>query len=350
MRLTRFVAFVAGAMGGFAVSQVIDWTDEEVGLGLSGSFVIIIFVILGASIGYLFGGIVGREITRLYEQLDERLRNVALSDLTLGSAGMLVGLVASWLAANPLRLIRPSWLSIASIMLLTAFVTYACIRIALLRREEFSRLFLGSRWAQEGAPAPLHILDTSAIIDGRFVSLAKVGGLPGRLVVPNFVLSELQTLADSSDDLKRARGRRGLDLLETLKRDRLGVDMMAAEYPHIHDVDSKLLQLAQDTEATLVTVDYNLTKVARVKGVSVLNINELANALRPNIVTGQRLAVSLVREGKEPGQGVAYLEDGTMVVVEKASDLVGEDVEIEVTSVFQAAAGRMIFARLARQA
>jgi uncharacterized protein YacL len=301
VRLTRFSVFVAGALGGFAVSQLIDWSEE---IGVSGTLVIILFVILGCAIGYLFGGILGREITRWYDRLDERLRAVAAADLALGTAGILIGLAIAYFLSTPLRLIEPQWLSIASTALLMVLVAYGFMRVALLKSAEVGA-YLGRRMGADeplDAPAALRILDTSAVIDGRLTELARIGAIEGRLVVPRFVVAELQTLADSADDLKRGRGRRGLDLLDASRERDDAFELFSADYADIPDVDSKLLRLTADSGGTLVTVDYNLTKVARVQGLHVLNLNEIAEALKPNVMAGESLRVDIVKAGKEPGQ------------------------------------------------
>jgi rRNA-processing protein FCF1 len=197
----------------------------------------------------------------------------------------------------------------------------------------------------------LKVLDTSAVIDGRFVELRELGLLEGEMRVPRFVLGELHTLADSADDMRRARGRRGLDLLARLKDvESQRVEVFEADFPDIPDVDNKLLRLAAETGAVVLTVDHNLTSVARVRGVGVLNLNEVASAMRPNHLPGERIRLRVAKEGKEPGQGVGYLEDGTMVVVAEGRDRIGRDADVEVTSVLQTSAGRMIFSRFSRAA
>jgi uncharacterized protein YacL len=347
VRLTRFLGFAAGALGGFAISQLIDWSEDV--LGVSETLVIILFVILGCAIGYLFGGILGREIVGWYDRLDEKLRSVAMTDLVLSIVGVTGGLLIAILAASPLRLLEPRWISFASTTVLTLLLGYGGLRVAMTKREDLSRL-VERRGTLSGeladSESAMKILDTSVVIDGRLPDLLRVGAIEGRMVVPRFVVSELQTLADSMDDLKRSRGRRGLDILESMRSGSARAELFSVDYPDTPDVDTKLLRLAEDSGGVIVTVDYNLTKVARVQGVEVLNLNEVANALRPAVVTGDPMRLRIAKEGKEPGQGVGYLEDGTMVVVEKAVDLVGEEADIVVTSIFQASAGRMVFARL----
>ncbi len=200
---------------------------------------------------------------------------------------------------------------------------------------------------QTALAATSKILDTSAIIDGRIADLCQTGFVDGPLLVPQFVLSELQRIADSSDSHRRIRGKRGLDVLQELMRlDGIEVVIVETDYPHIPDVDSKLVELAKHRQAKIVTTDMNLNKVASVQGLHILNTNELSNAIRPVVLPGEALRVFLVREGKEAGQGVAHLDDGTMVVVDHARRWIGKHVEVVVTSIIQTNAGRMIFSSI----
>ena len=201
--------------------------------------------------------------------------------------------------------------------------------------------------AAPSAGVQAKFLDTSVIIDGRVFDIAKAGFLEGDIVIPQFVLAELRHIADSSDSLRRARGRRGLDVLGKLQTElKRNVIVDDTDYPDVAEVDVKLLRLCRDRNGIVVTNDYNLNKVAGVSGISVLNINDLANAVKPVLMTGEELIVQIVREGKEPGQGVAYLDDGTMIVVDNGRRYVGESVTAVVTTVLQTSAGRMIFTRL----
>ena len=193
------------------------------------------------------------------------------------------------------------------------------------------------------------LLDTSVIIDGRIMDIVAAGFLDGQLVVPNFVLEELQKLSDSADNLKRAKGRRGLDLVQDLRisyKDQVVV--VDNDFDDISEVDAKLVRLAKQAQAAIITNDYNLNKVAGIQGVKVLNINELANAIKPVVIAGEEMHVYLVKEGKEPNQAIAYLDDGTMIVVENGRHSIGTSISVVVTSVLQTAAGRMIFAKAAR--
>lgn len=189
------------------------------------------------------------------------------------------------------------------------------------------------------------IVDTSVIIDGRILEIVRIGFLSGCLIIPKFVLEELQNIADSADDLRRSRGRRGLEILSEMKKEkRVKVKVLDTDFPSETDVDAKIIKLAKKLKAKLMTVDYNLNRVAQIQNISVLNVNELNNALRPVVLPGEKLHIKLVQEGKDKDQGVGYLEDGTMVVVEGGHKLIGKEIEVYVTRVFQTIAGKMIFA------
>ncbi len=340
--ITRFVLTATGLLGGMVVTQVVDWQAE---LGLSPSYVIFVFVILGGSIGFVLGGIVGRELTTAWNRVEARISELSGADVILATVGLVIGLLVAFLAMQPLRLLDPPWLAISASVLVSVTAAYLGVGIAMTRRRELVSMFpaLASAVDLPGSQRDV-VLDTSAIIDGRFVELSRLGFLSGRVRVPRFVLGELQTLADSSDDTRRARGRRGLDLLSTLPEGR-AVDVFEIDYPDLAAVDDKLMRLGADAGAAIVTVDYNLSKVARVRGLEVLNLNEAAGALRPTFLPGDVIPLRIAKSGKEAGQGVGYLEDGTMVVVVDGKDLIGRESLVEVTSVLQTSAGRMIFAK-----
>jgi len=341
--ITRFVLVVAGLLGGYVVAQAVDWQAQLP--GLTPSYVIFLFFILGGAIGYVLGGIVGRELTSAWVHTESRLSEISAAELILGTVGLIVGLTVAFLASRPLVLLQPTGFAIVVMAMLTVVCAYMGISVALTRRREFASLFPSLAPADlVTASERLMVLDTSAVIDARFNEMRKIGFMPGRMRVPRFVLAELQTLADSADDGKRSRGRRGLDLLATLPEGEF-VDVLEVDYMDVHGADDKLMRLAVDTNAVLVTVDYNLTKVARVRGIEVLNLNEAAATLRPSFLPGDPILLRVTKPGKEPGQGVGHLEDGTMVVVQEGRDLVGHDADVEVTSVLQTSAGRMIFAR-----
>jgi len=341
--LTRFTFVTGGLLGGYAATTLVDWQSE---LGLPRYYVIFLLIILGGSIGYVLGGIIGRELTTAWRRAEQRIRDTAPADIVLATVGLVVGLVIAWLASQPLRLVRPDWLAVTATALLMLVCAYVGVSTALWKRRDFAAMFptLAPAELVSASERPV-ILDTSAVIDGRFVELHGLGFLPGILRVPRFVLAELQTLADSADDARRARGRRGLDLLAALpESDR--VEVFEADYPETAAVDDKLMSLAIDARSALVTVDYNLAKVARVRGIEVMNLNEAASALRPSFLPGETIRLRIAKAGKEAEQGVGYLDDGTMVVIQGGRARIGKESDVEVTSVLQTSAGRMIFARI----
>lgn len=229
-------------------------------------------------------------------------------------------------------------------ILLNALFGYMGYAIGISWGTEISSLPVFQQKRQTGA-ARQKILDTSVIIDGRIPDICSSGFIEGVLVVPQFVLDELQHIADSADSLKRARGRRGLDILNKLQKvPNIKIEIDERDYPKIKEVDSKLMALAKDIDADILTNDFNLNKVAQIKGITVLNINMLANAVKPIVLPGETMTVTVTKQGKEKGQGVAYLDDGTMVVIEQGESILGVEKEVVVTSILQTPAGRMIFA------
>jgi len=343
---TRFVLVASGLLGGYAVTQAVDWQAQ---LGLSRSYVIFVFIILGGAMGFVLGGVAGRELAFAWQRAEARISEVSGVDLLLGTIGLVIGLAVAFFASQPIRLLQPTWLAISSIAFMSAVLAYIGVAIALTRRREVIAAF--PRLAPTEmltADERIVAIDTSAVIDGRFIDLRRLGFVPGIPRVPRFVLAELQTLADSADDTRRARGRRGLDALATLPADD-AISVLEVDYPELPGVDEKLMRLAVDSNAIIVTVDFNLTKVARVRGLEVLNLNEAAAALRPTFLPGDGMLLRIAKPGKESGQGVGYLEDGTMVVVQDGKPFIGTDAQIEVTSVLQTSAGRMIFARPAEE-
>ena len=346
VHITRFVFVAAGALGGYAVNGLIDWPEAT---GYSDFLVIFIFLILGTSIGYILGGILGRELAAMYAVAEERLRILSPADIVLGTIGLVVGLVIAFLGSQPLRLVQPTWIAIVATTLLFLLASSLGIRVALLKRDDLAHVFprfSAHEVALAAAQRELLLLDTSAVIDGRFSELMRLNLLAGDVRVPRFVLAELQTLADSAEEVKRARGRRGLDLLTRIQSND-DVSLFEADYPDLPAVDDKLMRLALDSAGTIITVDYNLTQVAGLRSIRVINLNEIAAALKPAYLPGESLSVHLTRTGKEADQGVGYLQDGTMIVVHDGSAHVGTDVVTEVTSVLQTSAGRMIFAKFA---
>lgn len=286
--------------------------------------------------------------------IEKELSKIPALDVVIGSVGLIVGLIISYLITNLITNIIPFPL-LGSIIstLLYIFMGYLGIKIATRKMVElpniqaiFKRNMPRDRNAKKQNHGIPKILDTSVIIDGRIADICKTGFVEGPLIIPGFVLEELRHIADSSDALKRNRGRRGLDILNLIQKElEIEVRMYEKDFPDIAEVDSKLLKLAQVLDGKVVTNDYNLNKVAEFQGVPVLNINELANAIKPVVLPGEEMYVQVVKDGKESGQGLAYLDDGTMIVVESGKRYIGQNIDVLVTSVLQTAAGRMIFAK-----
>ena len=280
--------------------------------------------------------------------LEQVARQVPLPRFFIGALGAVGGVLLAQLVASALLVFLPPIGSPAGRGFLSLLLAYMGIVFALRREEELGGL---TRIVFPAPIAPVReagskVLDTSVIIDGRIVDVCAAGFLEGMLLIPQYVLRELQAIADSPDALKRNRGRRGLDVLQKLQR-MAGVrtELHDLDFPQIREVDQRLIETARAVSGAIVTNDYNLNKVAELHGVRVLNINELANALRPVVLPGEVLQVQVLREGKEPGQGVAYLGDGTMVVIDQGRRHIGQSLNVTVTTVLQTSAGRMIFSR-----
>jgi uncharacterized protein YacL len=280
---------------------------------------------------------------------EQRVRAMSLRRLIGAVAGSILGIVGATLFCLVLRSapLAQSTSAVLQIFVLL-LMTYVGLRVGaskgdLLNPTALSMVFSGERPQRRESK----VLDTSVIIDGRIADIAEAGFIDGALIIPEFVLRELQVVADSTDGSKRQRGRRGLDMLQRMQSNAaLQVHIVSDDFPSIKEVDLKLLELAKKLEAKVVTNDFNLNKVAQLHHVEVLNINDLANALKPVVLPGERMTVMILKEGKEFNQGVGYLDDGTMVVVDHARKMIGRAVEITVTSVLQTASGKMIFGKM----
>jgi len=299
---------------------------------------------LPSNLDAAIGAVIGLAIV-LFEW---RLRRVSLKRLIGAAIGSVLGIFGAYLFALVIRNTIPeehtrSFLQIL-VMLLMAYVglIVGANKGDLLNLSALGGIFGGEKQAKK----TYKILDTSVIIDGRISDIAETGFLDGIIVIPQFVLRELQLVADSADSLKRNRGRRGLDILQRLQKvASLQIQIVEDDFPAVREVDLKLIELAKLYEAKIITNDFNLNKVAQLQGVEVLNINELANSLKPIVLPGEAMRVFILKEGKEYNQGVAYLDDGTMVVVDNARKMIGKTVDISVTSVLQTTAGKMIFGK-----
>jgi uncharacterized protein YacL len=277
------------------------------------------------------------------------IREVTLKRLIGAAAGSLLGITGALLISLVLERALPDHRETVGFVELTIllWMAYCGLAVGAHKGEMLNLSALGGVFGGEvSAKQQFKILDTSVIIDGRIADIVETGFLDGILVIPQFVLRELQLVADSADGMKRNRGRRGLDILQKLQKDpELQVRIVEDDFPQIREVDMKLIELAKVYSCKVVTNDFNLNKVATLHGVDVLNINELANALKPVVLPGETMKVFILKEGKESNQGVAYLDDGTMVVVDNARRLISKTIEITVTSVLQTTAGKMIFGR-----
>jgi uncharacterized protein YacL len=327
-------------------------------------FLRILFLIAGGLVGYqsffvlwapdkgyigLIAGVVGACLIILSERIS---KNISLRGLSSAVFGLILGLIIAWLIRSLFDLIPSLDQNIKYIsgLVITVILCYLGIVLSIRGRDEFNIIIPYVRFSRQDEQEEFLILDTSVIIDGRIADIAQTKFLGGSFIIPHFVLRELQHIADSRDPLKRARGRRGLDILNKLKKiSNVQIKIHQQDFPEITEVDHKLVKLAKVLEAKVLTNDYNLNKVAAIQGVTVLNINELANALKPVVLPGEEMDIKIVKEGTEHNQGVGYLDDGTMIVVENSRHLLGQNVRAVVTSVLQTTAGKMIFARLDNQ-
>jgi uncharacterized protein YacL len=296
-----------------------------------------------------FSAMIGGALAVLIIIFETRIRKASLKTLIGAAVGSILGIAAAALIAWIISEQQgdPSFKSFLTLTL-TLLTGYVGLMVGAVKGDYLDLSALGGIFVEKGtSKAHSLILDTSVIIDGRVADIAETGFLAGILVIPQFVLRELQQIADSADSIKRNRGRRGLDILQRLqkKKGSYEIHISEADFPDVREVDHKLIELAKQIEGKIVTNDFNLNKVAQLRGVAVLNINELANALKPVVLPGEIMRVFVLKEGKEYNQGVAYLDDGTMVVVDNARRMIGKNIDVSVTSVLQTTAGKMIFGR-----
>ena len=358
--LRLLTVLIGGAVGtGFGALAIRGWEalvainrvqplDRFMQIGVMATF-----TFLGFIFSYLFARRIINGVTSLVEKLERYLNATPMAQVFVGALGLIVGLAIAALITPLFTVVASPFFWVIS-ALVYLIMGYLGVAVSTKRWREFPMFSLprrGDRQRERPVSSPgtsvPKILDTSVIIDGRIFDICKTGFVEGPLVVSQFVLAELRHIADSSDVLRRNRGRRGLDVLQRLQKEiELPFVVDETEFEETDEVDVKLLKLAQQTGGIVVTNDYNLNKVANVTGVRVLNINELANAVRPVVLHGEEMTVQVVREGKEPGQGVGYLEDGTMIVVDNGRRYIGETVEVVVTTVLQTSAGRMIFTKM----
>ncbi len=312
----------------------------------------IIKEIFNSSFLGLFGAICGLAFGYVILKVEEKLKDIPLKIIFGSLAGLLVSLLVANLFISRLLLtiIKDIPITLPIYILIYIVLGYLGFRIGEQKSHtlDLSKIPLFERM-EESEHAK--ILDTSTIIDGRIADICETGFIEGTFIIPQFVLYEVQHIADHQDPVKKTRGRRGLDVLHRLqKQSFVKIKIVDVDFPKLKDVDTKLIALAKKTGAKIVTNDYNLNKVAELQGIEVLNMNQLATALRPAILPGEQMAIRILKEGKEYGQGIGYLDDGTMVVVDDARKLLGKSVDVVVTSVLQTTSGRMIFAKLREQA
>jgi uncharacterized protein YacL len=313
--------------------------------------VFLFFALLGYIIGIkynyeIYGLLTGGFLGLIAIAAEIQLKKIELGTIIGGLLGISCGLLFAYLLMLPLKLFFGEDVNLIYVGLMAVF-GYGGLLLGLSRGKAISVAAIFRLFRGEGMEEHLKILDTSVIIDGRIADVCETGFLEGVFILPQFILQELQHIADASDTMKRARGRRGLDILHKIqKMSRITVRIVDEDFPKIKEVDAKLVALAKLLNAKVITNDFNLNKVAELQGVSVLNINELANSLKPVMLPGEAMKVFILKEGKEYNQGVAYLDDGTMVVVENARRLIGKNSDVTVTSVLQTTAGRMIFSKL----
>ena len=343
----------------YLVSQFESFGDMS--LTIARISVLILGTLIGVIIGYLISSFILKQGLVIAKRLERILTHIPNQELIAGTIGLLFGLIIANLigvAFNQVPIIGP-YIPI----ILSAIFGYSGLKIMARKGPEMYNNYV-QQWSGDGtkktsrfkmfsthksdkASSTPKLLDTSVIIDGRIKELCNTGFIEGPLMVPLFVLNELQIISDSADATKRNRGRRGLDILKEMQdANKVAIEVVEDDYDDLTEVDSKLMRLALDKQWKLMTNDFNLNKVARVQGIEVLNLNELANVLKPALIAGEWIRVQIMKEGKEIHQGVAYLDDGTMIVVEDGKPYVGQTVEVMVTSILQTSAGRMIFARV----
>ncbi len=332
---------LVGLLAGHELARSLGWTSAA---ALQGDARLVGLPAFGMLLGVAVSPLAARGFERMVSRIEDAVARHNPAEALSGAIGLVVGLVVAFFVRDVFTSFSqvPRFGPLLSFIIysfITLFFGYVGIRVGLRQR-----LTWWSRGAAYHGESPPKLLDTSVIVDGRIVEIAQTGFLDGRVLVPRCVLRELQMIADSADPVKRSRGRRGLEVLSTLRDVVPHFEVCDLDTPE-PDVDGKLIALAGTLGAQILTNDYNLNRVAKVQGVRVLNINELATALKPAVLPGEEMTVAVMKEGKEPHQGVAYLDDGTMVVVENARRLVGQQLDVVVTSVLQTAAGRMIFAK-----
>ena len=335
------VVFFAGA--GYQVGNAVDASRPVLG-ALNGTA---LGLVVGSGLGYVLGGVLGRKTAATAEHARTSLREVSADTLVAGSLGLVGGVLLGAGVAWPVFFLPQAYLAFPLFGFVVVALGYLGFQLGASKRDGVLALFAPGSRDRAASPSALpRVLDTSVAIDGRILDVVRAGFLHGSVLLPAPVLGELQGLADAGDDLRRAKGRRGLEVLEALKREPgVELEVLDVDVPGVREVDAKLVRICLDREAELLTLDAPLAKAAALAGVPVLNLHALALALRPPVTAGDDVQVALLKAGKEPGQAVGYLDDGSMGVVERARGQVGSEVQVIVTSVLTTANGRLVFGR-----
>ncbi|MCK4241238.1 MAG: PIN domain nuclease [Candidatus Atribacteria bacterium] len=351
-RILRIIFIIVGAVIGYeAYRRFYFISDSSIYYNILFNF---LAIVIGGTVGFLLSFLFNTKIQRLCSEIICRLQKIPTQNIAAAIIGLIIGLIIANLLAYSLSFIPliGSYLPIV----LSVIMGLIGINIGLNKKDEIINFFGSFKGfnrirKKEYNKYLVHpkILDTSVIIDGRILDICQTDFLEGDLIIPRFVLSELQHIADSSDSLKRNRGRRGLDILnKMIKIKKNKIKIIGKDYKELREVDTKIIRLAKDIKAKVITNDYNLNKIAQLEGITVLNINDLSNALKAVILPGEEISTQIIKAGKEPEQGVAYLDDGTMIVIEDGNRYVGRKVNVLVTSILQTPAGRMIFGKIKR--
>lgn len=350
-RISRFLIMLLSGVGSFTLGNALIGTNVPWPIEVKWA-VLALIAIIGALLGFAVAPWITKQVVQFTKWVESGLHKIPTQDIVSGAIGVIIGLIIAsllGLSFSKVPIVGPFFPLVFSVVL-----GYLGWSVGVKNKEDILAVFssiprLGKE-KQSVLSSPNcdsnKILDTSVIIDGRIADICKSGFVDGTLIIPGFVLEELRHIADSSDLLKRNRGRRGLDILNKIRKElEVKVRIVEEDFADIEEVDSKLVRLAQQIGGCIITNDFNLNKVAQLQGVKVLNINDLANAVKPVVLPGEEMVVQVIKEGKEIGQGVGYLDDGTMIVIENGKKLMGETVKVIVTSVLQTSAGRMIFAK-----
>lgn len=366
-KIIRFIISTIGLVLGYTIADMV--VESSIFPLDSRIWIIALHVVLMvvfALLMYIVAPYIIKKTEKIVDMLEGFLLKQPKEKLLVGLLGFIFGIIIAFLLSLPLTIFRlpPILESLSTILSILIYIVLGALgyRLAIKNTDDIVKYFnKNKKKAKNNASDDLEVvseeknfyevrsklLDTSVLIDGRIEYIAETGFLEGEIIIPNFVLKELQVLADSADDLKREKGRRGLDIVKKLQvSNMITVKISKKDYTDTNEVDIKLLKYANESGYAILTNDFNLNKLARVQGIKVLNINELANSVKTIVIPGERMHVTIINEGKERDQGLAYLEDGTMIVVEDGKALIGQDVEVMVNKVLQTSAGKMIFTKL----